>query len=214
MTNQKRFITALAFCLSLPGLVAGAEATDQVPVQASPESADSEAMDRLTADVLALGLGEGDYVIGAPLTEAQAVEARKNLMADAYPGTIQFPGGDFVVVAEEKTNLVLAVYQRREDVGADEVRQMVGGLMTRFGEPTTMAHEKLIYWAFGSQGKIDQEAYDQAKAVGEIEILATVKFNSTIGVSPGMDSENTAETGVIYYIITSEPLLKMFVSRP
>ncbi len=161
-----------------------------------------------------LGLGEGAFVIGSTLTSDQIKQARGNLLEDTYPGTIKFPSGDAVVVADERTHLVLAIYQRREDVGANDVKQMVGHLMNRFGEPTTMAHGKLIYWAFGKTGKIDEETYLEAKGTGVIEILATVKFNSTLDLNTGMDDDNMEETGTIYYIITSDRLLDSYISDP
>ena len=68
--------------------------------------------------------------------------------------------------------------------------------------------------AFGKSGKIEGDAYADAKATGTIDILATVKFNSTLAVNPGMDNENTEETGTIYYIITSDQLLNRFITGP
>ena len=127
---------------------------------------------------------------------------------------MKFPSGDAVVVADEKTHLILAIYQSREEVRADDVKQMVGHLVNRFGAPTTMAHGKLIYWAFGKTGKIDGEAYLEAKDTGVIDILATVKFNSTLDLNPGMDIDNMEETGTIYYIITSDRLLDSYISDP
>jgi len=39
---------------------------------------------------------------------------------------------------------VLAMYKRNEDVDIGQARRMISGLMRLFGEPTTMAHDKLI----------------------------------------------------------------------
>jgi len=177
-------------------------------------SAEGETIEQLASSVKDLGLGEGAFVIGSTLTADQMEQTRGNLLEDTYPGTIKFPSGDAVVVADEKTHLILAIYQRREEVGADDVKQMVGHLMNRFGEPTTMAHGKLIYWAFGKTGKIDEETYLEAKGTGVIEILATVKFNSTLDLNTGMDDDNMEETGTIYYIITSDRLLDSYISDP
>jgi hypothetical protein len=173
-----------------------------------------EPLDTLAASVRELGLGEGGFVIGAPLTGAQIEVAKDNLLADAYPGTIKFAAGEVSIVAEEKSHLVLAVFRRREEVPAADVTQMVGGLMGRFGEPTTMAHGKMIYWAYGSSGKIDGGAYEEAKATGEIDILATVKFSSSLDLNPGLDEGSTEEAATIYYIITSDRLLNQFVNQP
>ena len=97
---------------------------------------------------------------------------------------------------------------------SDAVRQMVGGLMARFGEPTVMAHEKIIYWAFGEAGKIDEATYNEAKGRGEIDILGTVKFSSTFELEPGMADDNVEETGTIYYIISSDRLLDRYLTQP
>lgn len=179
-----------------------------------PASAEAQSLERLAASVKELGLGEGAFVIGAVLAPDQIEQARANPLDDAYVGTIQFSSGDYVVVADEKTHMVLAVYQRREEVMADDVTQMVGHLMNRFGEPTTMAHGKLIYWAYGEAGKIDGDTYEGSKTTGEIDILATVKFSSTLDLTPGMENTNTEETGTIYYIITSDRLLNEYVNQP
>ena len=179
-----------------------------------PAASEGESIEGLAASVRELGLGEGAFVIGSHLTEDQFELARGNLLEDTYPGTIKFPDGDAVVVADEKTHLILAIYQSREEVGADDVKQMIGHLMNRFGEPTTMAHGKLIYWAFGKTGKITGETYLEAKATGKIDILATVKFNSTLDLNPGMDNDNTEDTGTIYYIITSDRLLDSYLTSP
>lgn len=188
-------------------------AWQQAPAGDLP-TAEDEGIEELAASVMELGLGAGEFVVGSHLTGAQAGIAKEKLLTDTYPGTIKFSSGDVFVVADEESHLILAVYKRLDEVHADEVREMVGHLMTRFGEPTTMAHGKLIYWAFSKAGKIDGEAYREAKAQGEIDILATVKFNSTLEVNPGMDNENTEETGTIYYIITSDRLLNSYLTSP
>ena len=139
------------------------------------------------------------------------MRAREHLHADSYSGTIKFSAGDVAVVADENTHLILALYQRQEEAHADDVTRMVGSLMARFGEPTTIAHDKIIYWAWGPSGKIDGEAFEKGKASGQIDILATVKFNSSIAVTPGMNNDNTEESATIYFIITSDRLLERYV---
>ena len=186
----------------------------QQGTQSEPKIAAGEPIGQLASSVRELGLGEGAFAIGSYLTEEQIQQAHDSLLSNAYPGTIQFPSGDIVVVADERTNLILAVYQRREEIRAADVEQMVGCLMTRFGEPTTMAHDRLIYWAFGNAGKIEEKAYRESKATGIIDILATVKFSSTLDLNPGIDNDNMEETGTIYYIITSDRLLNSYITNP
>ncbi len=196
------------FCLG--PAPSGAGQPDGLPRwQAPPE----EPIAQVAAAVRELKLGEGEFVIGANLSEAQLRQAQDKLLDDTYPGTIKFPSQEVVVVADEKTNMILAIYQLREDVVATGVQQMIGHLMTRFGEPTSVAHDKLIYWAYGSEGKIAEQTFQAAKTTGTIDILATVKFSSTLTLSPGMGSDEMKETGTIYYIITSDRLLNRYITR-
>lgn len=211
LSSWRSILVVWAFLLPGPALCgAGQEA--EIPDR--PASTEVKPLDLLAASVKELGLGEGAFVVGAVLAPDQIEQARANPLDDAYVGTVQFASGDFVVVADEKTYMVLAVYQRREEVMADDVTQMVGHLMNRFGEPTTMAHGNLIYWAYGEAGKIDGDTYEGSKTTGEIDILATVKFSSTMDLTPGMENSDTEETGTIYYIITSDRLLNEFVNQP
>ena len=182
--------------------------------QPEDDASGGEPLDTLAASVRELELGEGGFVIGEHLTGAQTEAALTNLLEDAYPGTIKFAAGEVSVVADETSHLVLAIFRHREEVPAADVAQMAGGLMARFGEPTTMAHGKLIYWAYGPSGKIGGVAYDDAKATGEIDILATVKFSSSIELNSDLDESSTEETATIYYIITSDRLLNQFVNQP
>lgn len=172
-----------------------------------------EPLEMLALSIKELGLGEGDFVIGAYLTDEQNRQARKNLLPDTYPGTIKFPSADVVVVVDEKTLLILAVYKRLEEIHTKEVKQMIGYLMTRFGEPTSIAHDKLIYWAYSHEGKIADKTFSESKSRGKIDILATVKFSSTIDLNVDMDNPNTEESGTIYYIIASDRLLNRYISN-
>ncbi len=165
----------------------------------------------LVARVRALGLGIGEYRIGSRLSSDQMLRARENALPEAYPGTIKFASGEVRIVVDAESGLVLAIYERREEAQAADVRRMIGYLMGTFGEPTIMAHDKLVYWAFDQAGRIDQATYEQARAVGGMEILATVKFSSDLVVQPGLNDEDMAETGTIYYIIASDRLLDSFV---
>ncbi|BCO09584.1 hypothetical protein GF1_19600 [Desulfolithobacter dissulfuricans] len=159
--------------------------------------------------VAGLGLGIGDYILGRKLTAAQMEKARDAAMEDAYPGTIKFMDGGTGVVAAERDGTVLALYHRNEKAGSGEVKAMIVELLDRFGEPTTMAHDKMIYWAWNKDGKISEDQFNIAKKDGSIKVLATVKFASSITISnAGADDQ---EPAVIYYIISSDPLLQEFM---
>jgi len=173
----------------------------------------TETVAQIADSVKGLKLGIGPYTIGEYLTAEQTELAYNNLVADSYAGTKKFYVDDYFVIVAEESNLIIAIYKQQEDVRADEVKKMVGFLMDKFDEPTTMAHDKIIYWAFGPDGIIDTQTYDDSKDTGEIEIIATVKFNSSLEVSPGMSNETVEETASIYFIITSDLLLQKFVEQ-
>ena len=60
---------------------------------------------------------------------------------------------------------------------------------------------------FGSTGKIDDEAYRQSREGTPLDIVATVKFSTTLELVLAEDAEETESAGTIYYIVTSEPLM-------
>ncbi len=169
--------------------------------------------DKLAADVSALKLGFGNYVIGSVLDKEQIAQAQKKPISASYPGTYKFEDNNVFVVVDSENNRVLATYMEQKDIKQAQLRQAIAGLMNQFGEPTTIAHEKLIYWAYGQEGKFSEESLEAAKKTGKIDILATVKFSSSTEVmSVGNTDENQAST--IYTLISSPPLLEQFANNP
>ena len=166
----------------------------------------------LAARVAALKVGINGYIIGARLTAAQKETAAAGISNDSYAGTYKFQDGDIFIVAASNDDTILAVFQRIEAADMDQAKVMVSGLMGLFGEPTTMAHDKLIYWAYTDEGKINEEAFNKLKEENKtVNILATVKFNSTFPITG--DDPDSAETGINYFIISSAPLSRDFISR-
>jgi hypothetical protein len=164
------------------------------------------------AQVASLGLGMQGYVIGTRLSRTQKESAAANLSRDSYAGTYKFLAGDIFIVASENDDTILAIYKRIEEADMDEVKLMISGLMGLYGEPTTMAHDKMIYWAYTAAGKIPEETYRKIKDSSQaVDILATVKFNSSFKIT----GENPApeKTGTIYFIITSDSLVREFISQ-
>ncbi len=96
--------------------------------------------------------------------------------------------------------------------------------MDHFDAPTILAHEKILYWAFNKHGAISEDDFNRAKAVKQVPalgIIATVKFNSEIEITPEAKTDNEKEvtekdspTGTLYYVITSDPLVKHFMRKP
>ncbi|HHB77088.1 MAG TPA: hypothetical protein ENK84_11200 [Desulfobulbus sp.] len=180
------------------------------------------------ADVAQLNLGLQGYSIGKKLTRAQKKTAGENPVPKAYAGTYKFVDQDLVVVVEKKTDTVLAMYKRIPRADKKQLKAMVADLMDRFGLPTAMAHEKIVYWAYNRHGAVSEDDFERAKKNKQIPglgIIATVKLNSEIAITPdkGKDQGNNKasrssavqqpETGTVYFIVTSDPLVKAFLAN-
>jgi len=180
----------------------------------------ASAMRRIGLEVAGLNLGFGDYALGQVLNDEQKVLAQKNSIPKTVAGTIKFKDEDIFVIAQRDTFMVLGIYKMFEKTSRQDVKTIVGDLMLRFSEPTTMAHDKLIYWAFNNKGHIGQDEYDFAKQAGDTDIIATVKLSSTSSIfpdpAPGKNKEKELgqdEKSDIYVMITSNPLSKIFLAQ-
>jgi hypothetical protein len=158
-----------------------------------------------------LNIHRNEYVLGKVLTDKQKQTARDNAEAKASPGTYKFKINNLFIVADRATDRVLILYERHEPVSKKKIRDLVGSLFFDFGDPTIMAHDKIIYWAFDKKGKISEEQYRAAKAIKKpLKTLATVKLDSSHEI---MESSDPGGNSSIYYIISSEPLLKLLNDR-
>lgn len=176
----------------------------------------------LLADVASLKLGLGGYVIGEKLNAGQKEIADKHPVQGAYEGTYKFSDNGLFVVVDKKTDRVLALYKQKKEADRDQLKAMVVELMDQFGTPTTMAHEKIVYWAFNRHGVVSDEVFEQAKKIkkpSDLDIIATVKLNSEIEITPDPkeDAESAADkkvdaVGSVYFIITSDPLVQEFMA--
>ena len=180
----------------------------------------ASAMRRIGQDVSELNLGFGDYVLGRRLNDEQQKLARLHSIQKTVPGTIKFNDGDIFVIAQSDNFMVLGIYKLYKEASHQKVKTIVGDLMLRFNEPTTMAHDKLIYWAFNKKGRLDQDEYDSTKKTEDTKIIATVKFSSTSSVfpDPAPEEKHDKETekdemSDIYVMITSNPLSKIFLAQ-
>ena len=144
----------------------------------------------LQSKIASFELGFDAYVIGKELTTNQLAIAGKNNDYKAYPGTMKFKDGDIYVIADKQSNVVIAVYKRNRKAGKNDFKVMISDLMMQYGEPTTEAHGKTIYWNYGEDGLIPEELYRTVKSQGQLEtliVLATVKFSSSENVETMTD---------------------------
>lgn len=178
-------------------------------------------MNRIAGEVAALELGFGSYILGKPLTAEQKVFAQKHPVAKALKGTYKFQDEKIFVIAAKENDLVLGVYREYPDVSTDDLKGIVGTLMLEHGEPTAIAHEKLVYWSYGKNGKITQEDFDFARQSGGMKSLVAVKFSSSQEIGANEDSvenpkdDRAKEQSPIsaYVMITSDPLSKLFLAN-
>ncbi len=83
-----------------------------------------------------------------------------------------------------------------------------------YDEPTVLAHDKIVYWAYGTKGKVSSLDFESAKEKQEnLRIIATVKLQSEINIMGKEEASTEQLTGNVYYIISSETLLKYFLNR-
>jgi hypothetical protein len=154
-----------------------------------------------------LKIQRGDYSLAKMLTDKQKETAQRNAVEAPSPGMYKFQDNHLFVVVDKATDRVLVLYERYEPIGREKIRELVGNLFFDFGDPTVMAHEKTIYWAFNEKGKISEAHYRKAKKEGRpLKTLATVKLDSSHKI---MDKSGPVENGSVYYIISSEPILKL-----
>jgi hypothetical protein len=190
-------------------------------VFSSPASSNEKNGEELLDQVLSLQLGMNGYFIGKELSAAQKAIGDKHLEAGAYNGTYKLKDGDLVVVVDKKTDKVLALYKQVQEADKKQLKAMVVQLMDIFAAPTTMAHEKILYWAYNKHGAISEEDFDKAREIKQIPslgIIATVKLNSDFEITPDpkekKDEKNMEpQKGSIYFIITSDPLVQQFMAK-
>ena len=165
----------------------------------------------LEKKVASLQLGLEDYYIAHKLTDKQKEKAQQHLLEKSYPGTYTFTDNQINVLVEKDNNTIIAVYMKTEEADKEQVKQMIADLMMQFGNPTSEAHDQIIYWAYNEKGKISEDEYADSKKDGEIQIVATVKFKSklTFAETAGEDAPENS----IHCIVSSPRLLERFYNQ-
>lgn len=172
-------------------------------------------LQKLSKEVATLNLGFNDYVLGKRLTGKQKEIAKENVIPQSFKGTYKFKDGDVHVVASKKDDIVIGLYKENKNATRKQLKEMVGDLMMQFNEPTTMAHEKLLYWAYSKEGKLS-EAQLRKNRENKKDPLTIVKFSSSEPIAiVGENSEGEeVKPTHIYCIISSDPLSRLFMSQP
>ena len=148
------------------------------------------------------------YILGAALNQGQMETAAANPVDAASPDTFKFKDKNLYVVAQKTSHRVLVIYEQLEAASQQKIQNLVGDLYMNFDDPTVLAHDKVVYWAYTKKGKISSKEFDTARQdKKKLDILATVKFISDINI---METVKEPATGQVYYIISSDPILKLF----
>jgi hypothetical protein len=176
--------------------------------QAMPETVDSATLEKQVAD---LQLGVDGYFIAHKLSMEQKGVAEKNMEKKSYPGTFTFTDDEIHILVDSDRDIILAIYQKKEKASREELKSMVADLMMSFGDPTSEAHDQIIYWAYSKKGKVSEEEYVDSKQEGTVKVIATVKFKSKLTFTATAD-ENAGEND-IHWIISSPRLLEKFYNR-
>jgi hypothetical protein len=168
--------------------------------------AESEDLAALEKKVALLRLGFGDYFIAHKLSAQQKKKSKEDLLEKSYPGTYTFVDNEVYVLTAEKNDTIIALYLKNEAADKTQLKQMVADLMMQFGDPTSEAHDQIIYWAYNEKGKISADNYNNEKKNGGMGIIATVKFKSKLTLSEALGE--APEKNIIHCIISSPRLLE------
>ena len=161
--------------------------------------------------VAVLNIDRNGYTLGKALTDAQKNTVRRHPVEIDNPNLYKFKDGGLYIVTEKTTDRVIIMYEQYDETSRKEIRELVGTLFLDFGEPTVFTHDKVIYWAWGQNGKFSSEAFKTAKKKKQpLKVSATVKLNSSLEI---MGAKEDKEPGSVYYIVSSDPALKLIQSR-
>ena len=153
------------------------------------------------------------YILGAVLNQEQMETAASNSVDVALPDTVKFKDKNLYVVVQKTSHRVLVIYEQFEAASQQKIQDIVGDLYMKFDDPTVLAHDKVVYWAYAKKGIITSKEFDAARQnKKKLDILATVKFISDINIMEKIKESDPA-TGQVYYIISSDPILKLFKSQ-
>jgi len=157
--------------------------------------------------VATLNIARSSYILGKVLTNGQKNAAQNYPLEIENPNLYKFKDGGLYIVADKITDRVIIMYEQHDQTSRKEIQALVGTLFLDFGEPTVFTHDKVIYWAWGQSGKFSSDAFKTAKKKQQpLEVMATVKLNSTLKI---MGAEEDNEPGSVYYIVSSDPILKL-----
>jgi hypothetical protein len=162
----------------------------------------------LFKQVAKLKLERQGYVLGKALNKKQIKIAKSNPVEATTKGTFKFKDKNLFVIAQEKTNRVLVMYEQFEEAPQQKIQDLIGDLYMNFDDPTVLAHDTVVYWAYKKNGIVTTEQFEAARTKKtKLDIIASIKFMSEIKIT---QKTKEPSTGQFYYIISSNPILEFF----
>ncbi len=107
----------------------------------------------VTDDVASLNVGLNGYILGKKLTTDQLSISKKNTIKKAVEGTYKFSDGELFIIASKTDDRVLVIYKDFNKIDNKKAKAILGNSILNFGEPTAIAHDKLVYWSYDKNGK-------------------------------------------------------------
>ena len=116
-------------------------------------------------NVESVDIGLNGYALGKALTESQKAIAKKNPETANVSGTYKFKDGDLFIVADDKTDRVVVLYEPYMMLNNTSIKQIVSRAIGRFEDPTTVTHGNIIYWFYRRDGhKYTSEEFEAWRA--------------------------------------------------
>lgn len=106
-----------------------------------------------SSDVASLNIGLKGYILGKKLDKIQLEIAKKNAIKKAVEGTYKFSDGELFIIVSKTDDTVLVIYKNFDKIDNKKAKSILGDSVLNFGEPTAIAHDKLVYWSYDKSGK-------------------------------------------------------------
>lgn len=158
-----------------------------------------------------IGIGIDGYLIGKRLSAEQFSRARviEGGVSDAR--LMKLDDNGLHIVIEKASERVLILYRRYEKSDSGMLKRVVSSLIYRFDQPSSLAHDKTIYWFYSESGaKMTREMISDLKegraSPEKLKPFVTIKFVSSESIS----SPDPKARIDLSYIVYSEPILKFF----
>ncbi len=165
----------------------------------------------LLSDLIKLDLGFGQYRLMRKMTPEQLKTAKRNKVKSNIMGAVKFKDGNLGAVYDADSGRILAVFREAKNLEKKKTQEIINDLMLTYGPPTTMAHNKIVYWGFNKKGLVTENEHQASKKTLNISIIATVKLNSTLDIMGKAQQDDQKNN--IYIIITSPPVIKDYLDR-